>query len=66
MLAELKVPETADIIAESLALKFVGLSREELVNIKFNYDQLIAIKYFFEYCANYMMISTLIILKSCT
>jgi len=50
MLAELKDPETANIIAESLATKFVDISREKLVNIKFNYDQRIAIKCFFENC----------------
>ncbi len=51
MLAELNDPETADIIAENLASKFVGFTSEELLNIKFNNDQLIAIKCFFDYCA---------------
>jgi hypothetical protein len=47
MLVELKDPETADVIAQTLASKFVGFSLEELVNIESSSDQLKAFKMLF-------------------
>jgi len=50
MVAELNHPELADIIAETLANKFIHISVSELLDIEFSQDQLAVIKAFFEYC----------------